>query len=160
MRRLLGTIGLVILLTTLATACGGDDGGGPVEARDETSPTDPSRPPDGVTYAGKRVVAIVHQTAAGGTVEPEAVPIGTETEREEFVAQFRTPGLREQILSLLDATLSDPYAAVISIGCDVPPGAEVEVDDDGRYLVSPHKVPDPLPECLAPVTSVAILASA
>lgn len=165
MRRLLGTLPPLLVLTLGLTACGSDDDG-PSRATDENppatetiSPTTPEASPD-VLYVEKRVIAIVHQTAAGGTVTEEAVPIGNDAELDDFVAQFRTPGMREQIAGALDASAAEPYAAVISIGCDVPPGAEVEGTDEGTYLVTPHKVPDPLPNCLAPVTSVAVIANA
>jgi hypothetical protein len=47
-------------------------------------------------------------------------------------------------------------AAVVSIGCDVPPGVTVQKLEDGVAIV-PREVPSPLPECLAPVTTVALV---
>ena len=43
-------------------------------------------------------------------------------------------------------------AAVVSIGCDVPTAVTY---DAGKVRAT--KVPNPTPECFAPVTSVAIL---
>jgi hypothetical protein len=45
---------------------------------------------------------------------------------------------------------------VVTIGCDVPPSASVRVEN-GDVVITPAKVPIPLPECFAPVTSVAIV---
>ena len=46
--------------------------------------------------------------------------------------------------------------AVIAISCDEPPSATV-TEEDGAFVVTPGKVVEPLPECLVPVTSVAVL---
>ncbi len=48
-------------------------------------------------------------------------------------------------------------AAVVAVGCDVPPGAEFGFSSDGAY-VEARRVADPLPECLAAVTTVALVA--
>ena len=65
--------------------------------------------------------------------------------------------LGQKILRVVRANPPKPgselVAAVISIGCDVPPGVTYV---DGE--VHPKKVAAPLKECFAPVTSVAILA--
>ena len=46
--------------------------------------------------------------------------------------------------------------AVVAVGCDVPPGVRVEgAGSDLRILAKP--VPSPLQECLAPVTTVAVV---
>jgi hypothetical protein len=44
----------------------------------------------------------------------------------------------------------------VSIGCDVPPGVTVQTQDDGLAIVA-MKVKSPLQECLAPVTTVALV---
>ena len=48
------------------------------------------------------------------------------------------------------------YGAVVAVGCDRPPGADVSLDADGDVQLVAHEVASPLPECLAPVTTVAI----
>ena len=48
--------------------------------------------------------------------------------------------------------------AVVAIGCDVPPGRLGREQGPDGWVVTPHKVPSPLQECFAPVTSVAIVA--
>ena len=47
------------------------------------------------------------------------------------------------------------YGQVIAIGCDVPPSATVTVED-GVVVIIAGKVVNPMPECFAPVTTVAI----
>ena len=48
------------------------------------------------------------------------------------------------------------YGAVVALGCDRPPGADVSLDADGEVQIVAQEVASPLPECLAPVTTVAI----
>ncbi len=85
--------------------------------------------------------------------------INTEAEMEAYVAQFRTPDLGDKIKAAAAKAEpgADVRAAIVSVGCDVPPGVEVEEGEAG-YLVSPLKVSNPLPECLAAVTTVAVVA--
>ena len=47
--------------------------------------------------------------------------------------------------------------AVVSIGCDVPPGVDGDQSADG-WVFTPQEVARPLQECFAPVTSVALVA--
>ena len=72
---------------------------------------------------------------------------------------FRTPQLGEKIRSVVQririAEGQALYGAVIAVGCDVPPSASVEVTE-GKVVITAGKVTNPLPECFAPVTSVAI----
>jgi hypothetical protein len=46
--------------------------------------------------------------------------------------------------------------AVIGISYDEPPSATV-TEEEGAFVVTPGKAVDPLPECLVPLTSVAVL---
>jgi len=48
------------------------------------------------------------------------------------------------------------YGAVVTVGCDRPPGAAAFLDANGDVQISPGEVASPLPECLVPVTTVAI----
>ena len=111
--------------------------------------------------AAPQTIAIVSQTAAGGEVDLNAVPVDDDAALQEFTAQFNKAGLEEKIATAVaGATVPEGYTvmgAVVSIGCDVPPDVSVEQGPDG-WVVTPHKVPSPLQECFAPVTSVAIVA--
>ena len=108
-----------------------------------------------------QTIAIVSQTAVGGRVDLNAVPLGDEAARQEFVAQFNRPGMGRKISqAVASATVPEGYTvmgAVVSVGCDVPPDVTVTQSADG-WVLKPHQVDKPLQECFAPVTSVAIVA--
>lgn len=126
-------------LAALLAACGGSGSAG--------EPTPPTPPP-----------ALLHATAAGGTVDLTTVPVGTEAQLKAFTAQFRNERFRQQIetLARTAAGSAKVYAAVVALGCDVPPGVEVD-DSVVPPVLTPHDVTEPLQECLAPVTTVAIV---
>lgn len=157
MRRALGTL----VLTTLLLAGCGDDGDGEAddpapsgpgssssEASESSDPSDPS--------VDWRLVAIVDATAADGEVSVRPTPIPDEAAVVDFSEQFSSAELAEAILDVVRANRPAPghelVAAVIAIGCDVPTAVTYA---DGK--VHAVKVPDPMPECFAAVTSVAIL---
>jgi hypothetical protein len=145
-RLLLGTVAtaLVLLVGGCADASSdaADDGGGQTSGDPQT-------------------VAIVSETAAGGQVDPRAVPVDDEAARAKFTAQFERGSLDAKIAdAVAGATVPQGYtvmAAVVAIGCDVPPGVTVTQGPDG-WEVQPEAVPSPLQECFAPVTSVAVVA--
>ena len=157
MKRLLGPLLLAALV--LLAGCGdptSDSASDP--ASQPSSATTPDEPTES---AAPQTIAIVSQTAAGGEVDLNAVPVDDEAALQEFAAQFDQGGLEEKIAAAVaGATVPEGYTvmgAVVSIGCDVPPDVSVEQGPDG-WVVTPHKVPSPLQECFAPVTSVAIVA--
>lgn len=108
-----------------------------------------------------QTIAIVSQTAVGGHVDLEAVPLADEAARREFAAQFNRPGMERKIAqAVAAATVPEGYTvmgAVVMVGCDVPPGVTVSQSADG-WVVTPEPVVSPLQECFAAVTSVAIVA--
>jgi hypothetical protein len=157
MKRLLGPALLAALM--LLAGCGDSTSG---SASDPTSqPSSTSSPDEPTEAAAPQTIAIVSQTAAGGEVDLNAVPVDDDAALQEFAAQFKQAGLEEKIATAVaGATVPEGYTvmgAVVSIGCDVPPDVSVEEGPDG-WVVTPHKVPSPLQECFAPVTSVAIVA--
>ena len=156
MKRLLGT---ALLTLVLLAGCGDST---------SDSASDPASQPSSTTASDKptealapQTIAIVSQTAAGGEVDLNAVPVDDDASLQEFTAQFNRAGLAEKIATAVaGATVPEGYTvmgAVVSIGCDVPPDVSVEQGPDG-WVLRPHKVPSPLQECFAPVTSVAIVA--
>jgi ABC-type glycerol-3-phosphate transport system substrate-binding protein len=140
-----------------------DDSADPTSSATASPTTD--APSDGPTQSDGPVdyqeIAIISQTAAGGEVDLNAVPVDDETARHEFTAQFEQGGMDEKIAAAVgSATIPEGYTvmgAVVAIGCDVPPGVAVSQSPNG-WVFTPHKVAKPLQECFAPVTSVALVA--
>jgi len=168
MRRTLGALLLTLALAAPVLAGCADDGRD-LDAEDRTSPTPPpsdsasSSPPGPST--GEAVdfteVALLSLTAGGGKVDYRATVLADTRAAKRFAAEFRHEALGNRLATAMrktdlprDQRLA---AAVVSIGCDVPPGVTVQKLDDGVAIV-PREVPSPLPECLAPVTTVALVA--
>ncbi len=108
-----------------------------------------------------QTVAILSQTAVGGHVDLDAVPLADQAAQQEFVGQFNRPGMGRKIAqAVAAATVPEGYTvmgAVVMVGCDVPPGVLVTQSPDG-WVVTPEPVVSPLKECFAAVTTVAIVA--
>ena len=157
MKRLLGPA--LLAAVVLLAGCGDSTSDSASDAASQSSSTTPSDEP--TEAAGPQTIAIVSQTAAGGEVDLNAVPVDDDAALHEFTAQFNKAGLEEKIATAVaGATVPEGYTvmgAVVAIGCDVPPDVSVEEGPDG-WVITPHKVPSPLQECFAPVTSVAIVA--
>jgi hypothetical protein len=161
MRRLLG----ILLLGAVLLAGCSDDGSdedvqdpAPTSQSDgdgETPTDDPTaseEPPD----PGWRLVDIVHATAVDGQVSSRPTPIPDAQAVADFSAQFTRPELEEKLQRVVSEHQPEDgaelVAAVVSVGCDVPTGVTYA---DGK--VKALKVAEPMPECFAAVTSVAIL---
>ena len=90
-----------------------------------------------------QTVAIVSQTAAGGSVDLHAVPVDDEASLQAFTRQFERGGLDEKIAqAVAGATVPEGYTlmgAVVAIGCDVPPGVTVTDGPEG-WVFTPDKV--------------------
>lgn len=115
---------------------------------------------DGVaTPPPAHVLGTVSLTAAGGTVSTKPKFVGTERGRARFSAQFRGDAMQRRITSLVKSDNSGPgvFAAVISVGCDVPSGADILYGRGGTYEVVAKEVASPKAECLAAVTTVAVV---
>ncbi len=139
------TLGLLLLLPLLLTGCG-EEGTGRA-----ASPTPPADEPV--------VVSLVHATNAGGSVSDRLTPIGDDG-LLDFLTQFDSSDLSEQVMLLAEdnppAEGHELTAAVVAVGCDVPPGVRVTSSEEG-WMIRPDKVTAPLRECLAPVTTVAVV---
>jgi hypothetical protein len=165
MKTLLGPAVSVVLLTAVLAGCGDSTS----DSASDSSPV-PTRPTatassmptvDPSEGLEAQTIAIVSQTAVGGHVDLNAVPLADDAARQEFVAQFNRPGMGRKIAkAVASATVPDGYTvmgAVVMVGCDVPPGVLVTQSPDG-WVVTPEPVVSPLRECFAAVTSVAIVA--
>jgi hypothetical protein len=151
MRRVLGPL----LLTTLLLAGCGESSDADGRADDPT-PTNPSPSEASEPAEDGQLVEIVHATAVDGRVSTMPAPIGDAEAVADFSAQFTRPDLQAELLRVVrsnpPASGRRLVAAVVAVGCDVP--------DDVAYVdgeVHAMKVQDPLRECFAPVTSVAVL---
>ena len=151
MRRILGTLLLLLALS----GCGSDTG---ISTSDTGTPRDTQTATE-TSEPRAEVVEIVSETAAGGETGGPAVRVDRPAGMARLTRDFRTPGLEAEIRSVVQHTSvvegQGLYAAVIAVGCDVPPSASVEVTD-GKVVITAGKIVKPMPECLAPVTSVAI----
>ena len=153
MRRTLGPLLLAVLLTTgLAAGCGNGDGTATDRASSTTAPTGTASP---------ETIGLVSQSAGGGRVNEHATVLDDDAAVAAFSRQFRTDAVRNRIeLAIRKAHLSSGttvVGAVVSIGCDVPPGVEVQGSGDA-VTITPKEVASPLEECLVPVTTVALVA--
>jgi hypothetical protein len=163
MRRLLGSLVPALLLGCVLSACGDD---GPAAVTDEPAPSASGTPTTSPTKGGTGepvdfdVVEVITETAAGGTVSPTAVPLGDDTAVEEFLDQFETDGMRTRVLDAVRAAkVPDDkllYGAVVAIGCDSPDQVVVTSASSG-LVITVEPVESPLPECFAPMTTVALV---
>jgi hypothetical protein len=103
-------------------------------------------------------VKLISMTAAGGQPSRTASPLDTPAEVTAFSQQFRTPAMENRIRALTAHVDTEDVVSgtVVTVGCDRPPGATATVADSGAVTIVPAEVASPLPECLAPVTTVAI----
>jgi hypothetical protein len=168
MRRHLGSLlpalTLVAALAASLAACGDDDSGSVAKdpattastaSQQTESPTDPSEEP-----FGYRLVDMITVTAAGGQPSAEASALGDDASVRRFVAQFTNDGLARQVRDSVARTEVPEgqtlYGAVVALGCDSPTDVEVDVTAGG-VAITAQPVPSPLPECLAPMTTVALV---
>jgi len=150
---------LVALLVTLLLMVGC---GTPDTASDTatTGPSPSTSPTKGGVPVDFDLVALLSQTAAGGRVSPDAVRLDDEAAVEAFAAQFKHEAFGDKIAQTLAATTVPEgrvlLGAVVYLGCDVPPGVLV-TGEPGSWQIVAQKVPTPMQECFAPVTTVALV---
>ena len=142
MRRILGTTLLVLALLFGAAACGDDEGVSAIG--------DPPAPE----------VTLVSGTAAGGEVADRVTVLDDAAAIAEYAGRFRGPftGKVERAAARIDVRDGARLvAAVVAVGCDVPPHVDVAGRGDDLTFV-PARVPSARQECFAPVTTVALAA--
>ncbi|MFB9313363.1 hypothetical protein [Nocardioides plantarum] len=185
MRRLLGAL-LLTVLTVMLAGCGEDappTASDPAPTTSSTSPSapttsdlptmpdpdpdpdDPSEPPTkspplipgGAPF---ELLEIVSGAAGRGGVSDQAVEITSTAQVDAFVAPFSdalADDVRSAVAAHPVAAGRTRYAAVVGLGCDVPPGVDVSRSGEG-YAITGLKVADPKQECVVAVTSVALVA--
>jgi hypothetical protein len=148
MRRALGSVALLgaLLPALVLGGCGEEKAG---EADDE-----PRGPVD------FELVEMVTETAVGGMVSPVAVPLADVSAVQQFSEQFENDRMETRLVQLVDG-LEVPddkatYAAVVAIGCEVPPSVTVTSTDTGILIEGTKPTTKPV-QCLAPMTSVAVV---
>lgn len=138
MRRPLGTLAALLTALTSLASCGDDVGAG-------QSPSPGASP--------RVEVTLVHATAGRGHPETTATDVTERADLAAYVERF-TDALATRVTKAARAAGGNPVLAqVVSLGCDVPPGAHLE---DGAIV--PAEVASPMKECFAPVTTVAVAA--
>lgn len=154
MRRILGNVSSLLLVPALALGVGGcGDGGAP--GSDGSAAQDRSSGSVDATEIG-----LVSRTGAGGTVDEVAAVLQDRTAVAEFAEQFDGAAMRKKIEEAI-ARADVPQgsvvlAAVVALGCDVPPGVDVSREQD-QLLITAEPVAAPKQECLAPVTTVGLV---
>jgi hypothetical protein len=162
--RVLGRFALLAVLALVAAGCGTD-----TSSTDAAEPTSSSASPSqsagstrGGDEVGHEVLAILTATAAGGSVSPVAVRLDDPDDplARAFVAQFRSKAFSRTVRRGIQAASpvegSSVYGAVVAVGCDVPQDVVV-AELAGRVSIRAVPVEDPLPECFAPMTTVALV---
>ena len=138
MRPILGT--LALLLTLLG--CGSDD-----DVRVDPMPS-------------VIQVALLTATSAGGEVTTKPTLLPDDAAVREYAGQFRSDQLGGDIIAAAaKAEVPDGQqlaAAVVAVGCDVPP--QVVGSGSGDDLVVHAVLPSPSDKkCFAPITTVALV---
>jgi hypothetical protein len=150
MRRTLGALALAALLAVGTGGCGSDDTG----ATDDAGKVLASPETTKVTQ-----VAIVTGTAAGGRVTTEPTLLPDEDAVRTYAEQFRNDRFQGELVS--EAAAADVpdgeqlAAAVVAVGCEVPSG--VVGTTTGDHVSVQAVLPSPDKQCLAPITSVALV---
>ena len=167
MRRPLGVHVIAALLGVLLMAgCGQDDTGDVTESGPEQADTSGSPEPedeDDEEPLGKvdfEMAEMVTETGVGGEVDAQAMPLGDIVAVQGFSTQFTDEAMKTRLTNILDS-LKIPdgkalYAAVVAVGCDVPPGVVVTSTDSGLEIKA-QPIPTPQKQCVAPMTSVALV---
>jgi hypothetical protein len=146
------SLGLLLAGGVLLAGCG---------SQSSSTTTDGPAGPGPGPVPGARVLPLISMTGGGGRVSTRPTLLDSEGHLRAFTSQFRPRAMTnrvDQAVARARDTGYLVYGAVIAIGCDVPPGATVSLDADGQVQIAPREVASPLPECLAPVTTVAIAA--
>jgi hypothetical protein len=147
-RRRLGL--LLPTLALLVTACG--------SSSSSTASGSGAAPSGPVPTADVLPLVTIHGVAA--PVSTRAVPLTTSRQQQAFLTQFPAP-TRQRVSAALRGPLaqggSNVVGAVVASGCDVPPGVTATVDGQGGVTIEAQEVASPLPECLIPVTTIALV---
>lgn len=135
---------ILLVLGCVLAGCGEADPG-PDAAADGAASQEPEW----------ELVAILDSTAAGGTVSTRPVPVDTAEQQRALTRDLTRPELARRLAEVVAEHETGPgrrlVGAIVAIGCTPP--TEVAYDD-GQVRPPPSGA---RVECLAPVTSLAVL---
>lgn len=163
MRHILGNltaaaVACVVLGVTAACGSSSSTAADPGRAPASDPAGNPTRTPGPIP--GAVVLPLIPMTGAGGQPQRTAAPLNTPQDVDAFARQFRVSEMSARIQKVVDdaqrGSDDDIVGQIVSVGCDVPPGADAMVTKGGELQLVPHEVASPLQECLAAVTTVAI----
>lgn len=148
MRRTLGSLLLLTVLTVL-TACGADDStSASVEASHDAS-----------VSVDRDEQLLVSASDGGGTVDPVATPLPDEAAVTAFAGGLgdRLGGQVIEGAAGFDVPPGEElYAAVVAIGCTPPERVLVATEGEVVRITAVKPKEDPQVQCLVPVTTVAL----
>lgn len=143
-----------VLLAAAALVVGG------CGSSSSTTASGPGAPSSG-PIPDAQVLPLVTLHGVAGHVSTQAVPLGRPAQVAAFVEQFPAAVVQKRVRGVLEDALahsgSNVVGAVVASGCDVPPGVVVTADGKGGVTIVAREVASPLPECLVPVTTVALV---
>ena len=145
MRRSLGAV--VLAVAVVLAGCGDEQTGGEAD-----------KEPLGLIDF--ELVEMVTETNVGGIQSPGAIPLADVSAVQQFSAQFDDDRMATRLVQLIEG-LQVPddqaaYAAVVAIGCEVPPDVTVTSTDTGILIEGTKSDLKPV-ECLAAMTTVAVV---
>ncbi|MEJ7796056.1 MAG: hypothetical protein WKF50_10925 [Nocardioides sp.] len=163
MRTLGRALTALLIGALLLAGCGLDSSTDGVEQTPTSQSPSPSEPSMSIgdPVQEPTVVGMVSETDAGGWVSATPVPVGDAAALRDFADQFGGRMSREISQAAAGATVPDGQtllASVVDISCVPPLDVSVKVGDGGvRVQPLKEKPIGRAPQCLAPVTTVAIV---
>jgi hypothetical protein len=155
-----------LLASVLGLALAGcdDEDSGVAKDPAPSSTATSSDAPSGGTGDGSvdfDLVGTITVTAAPGGTVGEAVALPDEAAVQAFVSRFGASALGQQVSDLAARTDvpdgKELYGAVAAVGCDSPDQVAVTEDGGGGLTITALPVPNPRPECVAAMTTVALV---
>lgn len=159
-----------LLALAALSGCGGPEGDPPPvpnipvttgpAATPSESPTSDATDEPTTGAPESTVIALLSDTAVGGSVDTAPILLEDEEAVDEFVADLTRRAFAREVRAAVDeAQVPEGHVrigAVVAIGCDIPAGVELTTVG-GELQVVANEPEGPETECLAPTTTVALL---
>lgn len=163
MRHVLGVLALLLLVPGCGTETEPPDAAPRASEQASAESASPSGSPAAPVSEGPlefTQVALVSRTAVGGEVDRAATVLDDSAATTRFGEQFETGGMGEEVAAAVARTDVPEgqvlLGAVVALGCDVPSEVAVARTSEG-VTITALKTAKPLKECLAAVTTVALV---